>query len=423
MPKTADATASNSRPRLRRAIAWLTAGDRWVGVAMLALVVYYVATRGVFQGKASGDGWFGFQYLRALVFFRTLDMRAPLPEYVQFFGLSGPGHHMPNRCPFGPVFLQMPFYLVACAIHGIAGLLHRPWAVTNGQSPFEAWVAALSTLGAVLVGWRATYLLVERHAGRTAARVGFIAAVWATPIAWYAVTQPFYQHGLAFCFVAVLVDYWDCTRGDASPRRMVLLGLLGGAGMMMREQEALWLLLPGLEALWHVVAGDARGGPTRARWLVGGIVLSLAALVAFSPQMLVWWYYTGSPLQPVQIEPLRPTSPFFVVTLFSTRGGLFPWSPVLYASLLGLFFAGRARGLVLALVAVFALEILRRVVGVGGDRRLRLRRAPALRRCARCSRSAWASCGRAWGSSTTRARRCGRGCGARSPRSWRCACS
>ncbi|HEX9102670.1 MAG TPA: hypothetical protein VF997_10720 [Polyangia bacterium] len=319
---------------------------------MLALVVYYFATRGVFQGKASGDGFFGFQYLRAIVWFRTLDMKAALPEYVPFFGLSGPGHHMPNRCPFGPVFVQMPLYLVACAIHGLFGLVHKPWAAGNGQSQFEMWMVGLGTLAGVLVGWRQTYVLVERHAGRVAARVGSIAAVWATPIAWYAVTQPLYQHGLAFCFVALLVEYWDRTVGDASWRRMLWLGVVGGVAMMMRGQEALWLLLPGVEALWHVVAG-----PERRRWLVGGVVLSAAALVAFAPQMMVWWYYTGSPLHPAQVEPLRPTTPFFVVTLFSTRGGLFPWSPVVYASVLGLFFCGRARRVTLALLAVYALEV------------------------------------------------------------------
>ena len=49
---------------------------------MLALVVYYVATRGVFQGKASGDGFFGFHYLRALVFFR-FDLTRSLFEIQQ----------------------------------------------------------------------------------------------------------------------------------------------------------------------------------------------------------------------------------------------------------------------------------------------------------------------------------------------------
>ncbi|MCU1279857.1 MAG: hypothetical protein JWM53_3403, partial [bacterium] len=340
--------------RLRRLADWLTCGDRWVGVAMLALVVYYVATRGVFQGKASGDGWFGFQYLRALVWFHTLDMQKPLPQFMPFFGVSGPGHHMPNRCPFGPVFVWMPFYLVGCALQGLAELTKLVPA-GHGESQFETWVTALGTLGAVLVGWRYTYRLVERHAGRTAARIGSIAAVWATPIAWYAVTQPLYQHGVAFCFVAILVETWDRTLGDPSPRRMLTLGLVGGAGMMMREQEALWLLLPGVEALWHVVAGDPRHG--RARWLMGGVVLTVAALAAFAPQMAVWWYYTGSPLHPAQVEPLRPTTPFIIVSLFSTRGGLFPWTPVAYASVVGLCFSRGTRPLALALLAVFALEV------------------------------------------------------------------
>lgn len=319
---------------------------------MLALVVYYVATRGVFQGKASGDGFFGFQYLRSIVFFHTLDMKPALPEYVQFFGVSGPGHHMPNRCPFGPVLVQMPFYLLAVALHWLCGVVHAPWARGLGQSQFEMWMAGLATLAAVLVGWRYTFVLVERHAGRTAARIGSIAAVWATPIAWYAVTQPLYQHGLAFCFVAVLVEHWDRTIGDASWRRMLALGLVGGVAMTMRGQEALWLLLPGVEAAWHVVRG-----PERGRWLLSGVVLSAAAFVAFAPQMAAWWYYTGSPFQPAQVEPLRPTEPFFVVSLFSTRGGLFPWTPVAYASVVGLFFGGRARRVTLALLTVYAIEV------------------------------------------------------------------
>lgn len=318
---------------------------------MAALVVYYVGTRGVFQGKASGDGWFGFQYLRDIVWFHSLDMRHALPEYLPYFGVGGPGRHMPNRCPFGPVLVWMPFYLVASGLEWLGALMHLV-PPPRGQSPFAAWMAGLGTLGGVLVGWRYTYALVARHCGRAAARVGSIAAVWATPIAWYAVTQPMYQHGLAFCFVAVLVERWDATRGDPGWRRMLALGLVGGAGMMMREQEALWLLLPGVEVAVHVVRG-----PDRRRWLLGGVVLTAAALVAFVPQMLVWWYYTGSPLVPPQVEPLRLGTPFFVVSLFSTRAGLFPWSPIVYAAALGLCFSGRARPTPWALLAVFALDV------------------------------------------------------------------
>lgn len=341
----------NKPGRLRRAVRWLTAGDPVVGIAMTALVIYYVATPGIFQGKAQGDGWFGFQYLRNIVSFHSLDMMNVVPQYIRVFGLSGPGHHMPNRCPFGPVLVWMPFYLVGIGLEWLASLLHLIGAPT-GQSRLVVEVTGLGTVFGVLIGWRSTYALVARHCGPTAARLGSIAAVWATPVAWYAVTQPMYQHGLAFCFAAVVIDRWDATRGDPGWRRMMILGLLGGLGMSMREQEGLWLLLPGLEALWHVVRG-----PERRRWFLGGVVLTLMTLIAFLPQMLVWRYYTGSLLHPPQVEPLRLGMPFIGIALFSTRSGLFPWSPIVYASVLGLCVPGRSRLTAWALTGVFALNV------------------------------------------------------------------
>src|SRR5579863_5584292 len=124
VPSPPDATASNPEPspwrrqlaRVARAGLWLGAGDRVNALGMVVLCAYYVIDGGVFQGKASGDGWFGFNYLRAIFQFHTLDMHDALPQFVQFFGVSGPGHHMPNRCPFGPVFVWAPFYLVALGV-------------------------------------------------------------------------------------------------------------------------------------------------------------------------------------------------------------------------------------------------------------------------------------------------------------------
>jgi hypothetical protein len=346
---------SRSEGRLRRAWRWLTCDDPVLGAALLLLCAYYAGTRGVFQGKASGDGWFGFMYLRALFFERTLDMKSVIPEYLPYFSTAGPHHRMPNRCPFGPVFAWAPFYLLACALHSLGRLLQ--WTKdAPPQTAFHAWVTGLGTFLPVLVGVREVYALTARHFGRGAARLGAIASVWATPIAWYAVTQVFYQHGLAFALVAVLVERWDARLGHSDARRFVLLGLVGGAAMMMRAQEALYLLLPGGEIVYRLWRG-----PDRRRWLVGGVVLGAAAALAFAPQVMVWYYYSGRPW-PVQAEPIRWATPFFTAALFSTRGGLFPWSPIAYASTLGVALALGAprdagRRLVLALAAVFALEL------------------------------------------------------------------
>jgi len=322
---------------------------------MALLCLYYVATHGVFQGKFSGDGLFGFEYLRAIVYKHTIDMQAVMPEWRPYFGVDPITQHMPNRCPIGPVFAWMPFYLLACGLQRLGELTHLLHHHLRPNSVFHGWMAGLGTLVFVLIGYRHTYRLLARRVGRTAAQLGCTVAVWATPIVWYAVTQPMYQHGCAFGLVALLLDYWDETLGDARLRRFAWMGFIGGLAMTMRAQEVLFLLLPGGEILYRLARGP-RVNADRKAWFLGGLVLCAVTLVAFSPQLFAWHYYTGS-FRPVQVEPLRWGTPMFLVALFSTRSGLFPWSPIAYAALIGLFVARRARVLLIALTCVMAVEV------------------------------------------------------------------
>lgn len=343
------------------AARWLCRGDKRTGIAMGLLALYYVLSWGPWQGKASGDGWFGYLYLRAIVFHHTLDMRTVAPEFLPFFGVMGPGGHMPNRCPIGPVFLWFPFYLLALGVDALGRRWHLPFALAPGVPRTQLVITGLGTLCIVLLGWRALHALVERHLGRTAATIAGMAAVLTTPVLWYTAHQPFYQHGPAFGMACLFLEHWDRTRGQHTLRRWIVLGLLGGAAAMMRLQEALFALLPALEAAYHLWRG-----PSRRAWLCGGAAFVLAFLIAMTPQLLAWNYYTGSPLHAPQVEPLRWSEPFLLTTLFSMRAGLFPWTPIAYAGLLGtglVLWRRRAatphalRVLLLGLLLVFALNV------------------------------------------------------------------
>ncbi len=344
--------------RIRAGADWLSCNDLPTLAAMAALAIYYAVVWGPWQGKYSGDGFFGFLYLKAIVYFHTLDMKTVAPEFFPYFGAMGPGHHMPNRCPIGPVFVWMPLYLLAVLPEWIGRLLHLiPDAPWNGQSLYQVWFTGLGTLGGVLVGWRALFRLLERHFGRQAARVGAAVAVFATPLLWYTTFQVFYQHGLAFMSVALLIEYWDRTRGSAEIKRFFWLGLIGGFGMMVRAQEVIYLFIPAGEVAYRLVRP---GSASRGQWFRCGITIVLTALVAFSPQIAAWIYYTGLPTPP-QAEPIRWATPFLLITLFSTRAGLFPWTPLAYACVAGLLFIRRidssARKMVLAVGAAFLVEI------------------------------------------------------------------
>lgn len=316
--------------RLRRMVAWLCLGHRFTLVAMAILVVHYAVTWGAYQGKAAGDGWFAFLYLKSIFYYRTLDMKLAAPQFLRFFGEFGPGHHMPNRCPIGPTLIWMPFYLLVAVPESILIALHvLKSGPDTGAMPIHVWVTGLGTLLSVLVGWRQLLKLYLRYLSVGASELGAAVTVWATPLLWYTSHHPFYQHGIAFMVVAVSLEYWDRTRGQSHWQRFMWLGLLGGYGMSVRAQELVWLAPIGLETLWYLARG-----PRRTQWLLGGVLLVAMAALAFSPQLFVWHYYSGA-WRPVQAEPLRLGEPFFVVTLFSSRGGLFPWTPLAYAAVLG----------------------------------------------------------------------------------------
>ncbi len=339
--------------RLRRLVAWLSLGDRATAIAMALLVLYYAVTWGPWQGKASGDGWFGFLYLKAIFYHHTLDMKTVAPEYLRFFGEQGPWHTMPNRCPFGPVPLWLPLYMVVAIPESLLLWLKvLPHATWNGQSPVHVWVTGLGTLAAVLVGWRATFALLSRHTPLAAARLGALATVWATPLLWYTANQPFYQHGIAFLCIAVHLEHWDRTRGQLDNRRFVWSGLVLGYAASVRAQEIVYVLPFALE----LVAGALRG-PNRGAYLRGMLVSGLAFLLAFAPQLLVWFYYSGH-FTPVQAEPIRWREPWPLVVLFSTRAGLFPWTPLAYAGALGVVLGLGRRDATGLLVRRFGLAFL-----------------------------------------------------------------
>ena len=257
---------------------------------MLALVVYYVATRGVFQGKASGDGLFGFQYLRSIVFFHTLDMKQALPEYVPFFGYSGPGHHMPNRCPFGPVFVvdavlpgrRAPFTGCAAGAQAVGGGLRRRRSSSIG-SPGSSTLARRARRLALHLRARRAARRARRRAHRLdGRRVGDADRLVRGDAAVVSARARVLPRGGA---ARILGSRPAATRRGGA---CVRLGVVGGvAHDDARAGGAV------AAAAGRRVRVARRRGPERRRWLVGGVVLSAATLLAFAPQMLVWMYYTG----------------------------------------------------------------------------------------------------------------------------------
>lgn len=315
------------------------------------LVAYYALTPdGIYGAKAQGDGFFSFHYLPSLVVFRTIDMRYAMPRDLERMD-TGPRGHKLNRAPIGPALVMLPLYcagegLKLVAVKALSGLGRDPRVL--GPPPFEPhtgqmFYTGLVSLFAAILGMVVVFRLLRRHTGEAAALVGAAASVLCTQVAWYATIQPHYQHALAFAATALFIERWErgLARGDRSVGRFARLGLLAGLAMLMRAQEAVFLLAPGVELLGALGSALRRRERNRdwagaGRVLLCGAVLAACAMVAFLPQLLVWATYFGWFRRPFNIEPMRFAEPALAEVLFSMRAGLFPWTPIAYLGLFGL---------------------------------------------------------------------------------------
>lgn len=358
------------KPRLSRVRSWLyealCASDPTVLVLELVVLCYYVATPGIFQGKASGDGFFGFMHLPGLFLHGNLDLRATVPEWAPSFGAAATGR-VANPCPIGPDLVWAPTYLLGILLQKLRILRGAATGTPPprfGQAAVDFWMAGLGTLLYGAVGIAALFRLLRRYAGVAAARFAIWASVLATPLCFYLVTQPLYQHAPSFSTVALLMERWDALLGVGKPERAAaarlrdhaLLGALCGLAMLMRIQEGVWLLLPGLTLLEGLVARlRARDWPGAWRTVGQGMVVLAATAVVFLPQLLLWRYFYGTFTVPQQPGHMRWSEPAIVETLFSLRAGLFPWVPVLYLAVAGLT-VRPLRGLTLRLLPVLLME-------------------------------------------------------------------
>ena len=333
-----------------------------IGVAMLG--AYLSAT--VLFPKASGRVVFGdathhFIQLRSVVFDRDLDF---LNEHIAVYELAGtkderdhileesgtPTGRVRNYMPIGPAILWAPLYLLAIGLDWLRWLIaHGPtpdgFSRTAQIAPGVTGVIA-ATLGALL-SWRTARGL----AGADSAIAGTVAVWLGSHALYYSMISPSYSHAASMLTSSLIVWYWFSRHGDGpSMRRAAAFGALVGAATLMRWQDAIFLIVPFSEiAGWRVSWG------TR---LVGLAVATLAWLVVFSPQMVVWDVLYGQAFAiPQGPSFMQWTSPHLLDVLFSTNHGLFTWAPILALATIGVgSFLRRERSFMPAMAATVLIS-------------------------------------------------------------------
>ena len=324
----------------------------------LLIIIFIVLFPLLFRPRVYGFDPVGyFSWLRSAVIDGNLDTT---DEYLRYgnekiAGATVTGYNH-NPYAIGAPLLWSPFYLAAHAVESARS------AITQSPSPDgygDAYVWAIS-LGSALLGFAAVLILhrlARRLYGEPAATLGALAAWLASPLVFYMYSHPAMAHAADAFANALAFAAWFSVSGDArpgngpgqarplphsrdaGPRRWLLLGASIGLAALVRTQNVLIGLVPGVWLLAQAPAAF-RSGEGRAR-LQSVAAFGLGALIAFAPQMIAWRVVYGSWIELNPYAYTQDAGHFtgtfqILPVLFSTDRGLFVWSPVLLFAMPGL---------------------------------------------------------------------------------------
>ncbi|MFB3896567.1 MAG: hypothetical protein ACE14V_09725 [bacterium] len=294
------------------------------------------------------DGVLYFVYLRSAVIDHNLN-------FDNDYQLLKFGYTVPRTpdgkavsvMPFGIAILWFPFYLLAHVLTfgvNICGL-NIP---LNGISPPYILSIIIATWIYGLLGVILCYKLCCRHYPALTSGLAVITIFLSSFLLYYIVYDPFFAHIGSFFSVTSFIYYWYITFESRSIKRWVYLGGLAGLMVLVRWQNIVFIIFPTIDLLIAI----ATYIKTKPRFpLKELLILYLSFIILFVitagiPQLLVWKKMYGIyPLSPNDLTMLRGGEhyllwhyPAIEELLFSTRNGLFTWSPLAMLGTIGFIF-------------------------------------------------------------------------------------
>ena len=316
-------------------------GRRTAGPLLTACFAVGIALQLQLGARLQSDGFYYFAYLRSIAFDHDVNF---LNDY-RMLGLGGKTYlfrptrtgHAESAWTIGPAIVWAPFF---AAGHLTAVRLHASGVdvATDGTSfPYRQAVCVASLFYGLLGCWFAYRLTRVFYPDRVAAAAVAL-TITGSFMLWYLVKEPSMTHATSMASAAGFMWLWAATSGSRRMRDWALLGVLIGVSGLIRWQNVLFALLPGIDALAALVrswrAGDRA---SLQRTLAGSAVFLGCAFVAFTPQLFAWHAIYGTWFARSPVGPqIRWFEPRFVDILWSARNGLFSTTPIAYLAAIGL---------------------------------------------------------------------------------------
>ncbi|MGE0451973.1 MAG: hypothetical protein AB7O37_07765 [Vicinamibacteria bacterium] len=319
---------------------------RWLDGWRAALVIAGALAFPDVYGTLGGDGYEYYVYARSALLDRDLDFSN------DFAGLGArpattPDGAPTSRVPFGQALVWAPFLLLTHAAVATLAALGFPLAPDGFSPPYTAGVTGASfLLGFVALG--ILERLLRPRFGPALSLLTVLGLLYATPLHFYLVANPFMSHGTQVFAATLFAAAWVRARRHDDARGWLWAGAAGALMSVVRAQDGVLLAVPLLDLLARRIAG-------RSILIARYLLFPAAAVLA---QTLLWRAAYGPDFVQVVAEMnwVGKSEPDVLGVLFSPRHGLFTWTPLLALGALGLV-AGLRRNAALCSAALAACAL------------------------------------------------------------------
>lgn len=255
--------------------------------------------------------------------------------------------------PIGVALHMLPLFVVA---HLLTRWSNLP---PDGFSSYYQHAAALAGLLYLVAGLAILRRTLSRHFGDGVVLATILVITFGTNLFHYGVVDATFSHVFAFFTICALVSLTELWWENPTMWRGVALGAIAALVILTRHANAIFLLIIPLygSSSWR----DVGSLPARL-WQRRRALLAMAATLAAGvfPQLLLYKIATDhwiiSPYAALGVS-FDFTAPHVRDVLFSTRKGLFFWSPVLLLAVAGMMTArGTGRRILAAAIVALAMN-------------------------------------------------------------------
>ncbi|MEI8345429.1 MAG: hypothetical protein WCG06_05085, partial [Candidatus Omnitrophota bacterium] len=254
-----------------------------------------------------------------------------IPEWTGVGIYPGTEHYL-IKYPIGEAVLMAPFFFMACLASRIVG------SKMDGFSFAFQSAAALAGLCYVTAGLSVLWQILRKHFRPNTVLLVLFGITFGTNLFHYATYDSIFSHAYSFFLFCAFLYLVERIYSRSSLRYFAAGGVVAGLILVTRPTNGLWLIFA---VLYGVTSFEALRGRWRfwknhfAQCLLSLILLSGVVSV----QLLYWKLITAKFfVYTYRGEYFNFLRPEIINVLFSSRRGLFFWSPILLSILPGLFY-------------------------------------------------------------------------------------